>query len=106
MAEKILIGQKELLRSKVLEMVKREKMTLKQAAGQLKLNYRQILRVCRPYLEGGDATLMRFAPQNATHSPKASATNGQNKYANCHALAKGERDNRDLVSCLFPQYTL
>jgi hypothetical protein len=36
MAEKILMGQKELLRSKVLEMVKREKMALKQAAGQLK----------------------------------------------------------------------
>jgi hypothetical protein len=34
MAEKTLMGQKELLRSKVLEMVKREKMTLKQAPVQ------------------------------------------------------------------------
>jgi hypothetical protein len=58
MAEKTLMGRKELLRSKVLEMVKREKMTLKQAAGQLKLCYRQTLRVYRAYLEGGDAALI------------------------------------------------
>jgi hypothetical protein len=45
MAEKILMGQRALLRSKTLEMVKQKKMLLKEAAGHLRLSYRQVLRI-------------------------------------------------------------
>lgn len=58
MAKKILMGQKELLRSKTLEMVKQKKMTLKQAVCRLGICYRQGLRIYRAYLERGDTALV------------------------------------------------
>ncbi|MDR3355799.1 MAG: helix-turn-helix domain-containing protein [Spirochaetaceae bacterium] len=39
-------------------MVKQGKMTLKAAAGQMRVGYRQWIRLCRAYREGGDAALV------------------------------------------------
>jgi transposase len=58
MAGKILMGQKEPLRGKLLEMVKQGKMTLKAAAGQMQVSYRQGIRLYRAYREGGNAALI------------------------------------------------
>jgi transposase len=58
MAEKILMGQRELLRSKTLEMVKQKKMPRKEAAKHLRLSYRQVLRIYKAYQERGDAALV------------------------------------------------
>jgi transposase len=52
------MGQKELLRSKVLEMVKQGGMTLKSAAVTLRISYRQGIRLYTVYLEKGDAGLI------------------------------------------------
>ena len=52
------MGQKELVRGKVLEMVKRGDKTLKTAAVELKISYRQAIRLSRAYQEGGDAALI------------------------------------------------
>jgi hypothetical protein len=49
MAGKLPMGQKELLRGKLMEMVKQGKMSLKTAAGQLKISYRQGKRRSREY---------------------------------------------------------
>jgi len=46
------MGQKELLRGKVMEMVSREQMTLKEAGIQLKVSYRQARRILSRYREG------------------------------------------------------
>jgi hypothetical protein len=59
MAGKLLMGQKELLRGKLLEMVKQGNMTLKTAVGQLKISYRQGIRLSQAYRERGDAGLLR-----------------------------------------------
>jgi transposase len=58
MAGKILMGQKELLRGKLLEMVKQGKMTLKAAVGQMQVSYRQGIRLYHAYREGGGAALI------------------------------------------------
>jgi transposase len=58
MAGKLPVGQKELLRGKLMEMVKQGKMTLKTAAAQLKVSYRQGGRLYRAYRERGDAGLI------------------------------------------------
>jgi transposase len=58
MAGKLPMGQKELLRRKLMEMVKQGKMTLKTAAAQLKVSYRQGIRLYRAYRERGDAGLV------------------------------------------------
>jgi len=58
MAGRLPMGQKELLRSKMLEMVKQQKMTLKAAAGTLKISYRQSIRLYTAYREKGDAGLV------------------------------------------------
>jgi transposase len=58
MAGRLPMGQKELLRSKVLEMVKQEKMTLKEAAVTLRVSYRQALRLYKVYRKEGDPGLI------------------------------------------------
>jgi transposase len=52
------MGQKELLRGKVMEMVKQGKMALKPASIELKISYRQGKRLYKAYREGGDAALI------------------------------------------------
>jgi len=58
MAGRLPMGQKELLRSKILEMVKQQKMTLKAAVITLKVSYRQGIRLYAAYREKGDAGLI------------------------------------------------
>ncbi|GHV23337.1 hypothetical protein FACS189494_11260 [Spirochaetia bacterium] len=58
MAGKLPMGQKELLRGKMMEMVKQGKKTLKAACGQLKISYRQGIRIFKAYAERGDAGLV------------------------------------------------
>ena len=52
------MGQKELLRGKMLEMVKQGKMTLKAATVKLGVSYRQGIRLYAAYREKGDAGLI------------------------------------------------
>jgi transposase len=52
------MGQKELLRSKALEMVKQGKMTLKAAVKMLGVSYRQGIRLYAAYRQEGDAGLI------------------------------------------------
>ncbi|GHV53595.1 hypothetical protein AGMMS49579_12650 [Spirochaetia bacterium] len=54
MAGKLPMGQKELMRGKLMEMVKQKKMRLKAAVIELKISYRQGERIYRAYLAGGD----------------------------------------------------
>ena len=58
MALKIAMGQKDLLRSKEMELVKQKKQTIKAAGVKLKLSYRQAKRIYAAYLSGGDAALI------------------------------------------------
>jgi transposase len=58
MAGKLTMGQKELVRGKVMEMVKQGQLTLKEAAVRIKVSYRQAKRIYRRYGEGGDAALI------------------------------------------------
>jgi hypothetical protein len=52
------MGQKELLRGKVTGMVKRGGLTIKLAVKELKISYRQGLRIYAAYRDGGDAALI------------------------------------------------
>jgi hypothetical protein len=52
------MGQKELVRSKVLEMVKQKKLTLKAAVKTMRVSYRQGIRLYVAYVEKGDAALI------------------------------------------------
>ncbi|MDR0628047.1 MAG: helix-turn-helix domain-containing protein [Treponema sp.] len=54
MAGKLPMGQKELLRGKVMELVKREQMTIGAAAKELKVSYRQGRRIYAAYQAAGD----------------------------------------------------
>jgi len=58
MAGRIPMGQKELLRSKMLEMVRQGKITLKAAAVTMRVCYRQGIRLYAAYREEGDAGLV------------------------------------------------
>jgi len=58
MAGRLPMGQKELLRGKVLEMVKQGQITLKAAAITLKVSYRQGKRLYAAYRREGDAGLI------------------------------------------------
>ena len=51
-------GQKELLRGKILEMVKQGKMTLKAAAVTMQVSYRQAKRLNAAYRKEGDTGLV------------------------------------------------
>jgi hypothetical protein len=52
------MGQKELVRSKVLEMVRQRKLTLKAAVKTMRVSYRQGIRLYAAYLKDGDAGLI------------------------------------------------
>ena len=54
MAGRLPMGQKELVRSKMLEMVKQGLMTLKAATATMKVSYRQGIRLYAAYLKEGD----------------------------------------------------
>ena len=58
MAGRIPMGQKELLRSKMLEMVKQGQTTLKAATITMRISYRQGIRLYKAYLEKGNAALI------------------------------------------------
>jgi len=58
MAGKLPMGQKELIRVKVMEMVKQKQRTLSSAATLLKVSYRQAKRIYKKYREQGDAGLI------------------------------------------------
>jgi transposase len=58
MAGKLPMGQKELLRSKFMEMVRQNQKTLKQASVALKISYRQAKRIYRSYKLYGDKGLI------------------------------------------------
>ena len=55
MAGKLPMGQKELLKGKLMAMVVEKKMTLKEAAERLRISYRQAKRVKAAYEKKGDA---------------------------------------------------
>ena len=58
MAGRIAMGQKELLRSKILEMARQGKMTLKAAAVMTRASCRQAKRLNAAYRKEGDAGLV------------------------------------------------
>lgn len=58
MAGKLPMGQKELMRGKILHMVQEHRLTLKEAAMQLKISYRQGKRLYAAYKQEGDAGLI------------------------------------------------
>ena len=58
MAGRLPMGQKELVRSKVLEMVKQGKLTLKAAVKTMRVSYRQGIRLYAAYIKEGDAGLI------------------------------------------------
>jgi hypothetical protein len=58
MAGRLPMGQKELLRSKILEMVKQGKLTLKAATVTMRVSYRQGIRLYAAYRKKGDSGLI------------------------------------------------
>ena len=58
MARKLLMGQKELLRGKLMAQVEKKLITLKAAGVQLGVSYRQAKRILAAYRSGGDAALI------------------------------------------------
>ena len=67
MAGRLPMGQKELLRGKVMELVKRGQMTIRAAAKELKVSYRQGRRIYAAYSAQGDRGLIhgnRGKPSN------------------------------------------
>ena len=58
MAGKLLMGQKELIRAKVMEQVIQKELSLKEAALKIKVSYRQAKRIYRRYLQEGDRGLL------------------------------------------------
>jgi len=53
----MVMSEQERLRKAIFEMVKQKRLTLKQAAIQCELSYRQVLRIYRRYITQGDAGL-------------------------------------------------
>jgi transposase len=58
MAGRLPMGEKERLRGKILEMVKRNHMTLKAASAMLRVSYRQAKRLYSAYRKNGGAGLI------------------------------------------------
>jgi transposase len=58
MAGKLPMGQKELLRAKVIDQVVQNQISLKDAAIKLKVSYRQVKRIYKVYREQGDKGLI------------------------------------------------
>jgi transposase len=67
MAGKLPMGQKELIRAKVMEMVKERQKNLKSAACILKVSYRQAKRIFKRYREKGDAGLIHGNQGKPSH---------------------------------------
>jgi transposase len=53
------MGQKELLRREVMELVKRGNLTIRVAAKELKVSYRQERRIYAAYVREGDQGLIQ-----------------------------------------------
>jgi transposase len=72
MARRLPMGQKELLRSKVLEMVKQGKLTLKAAVKMLGVSYRQGIRLYALYRNEGDEGLIHgnYGRQSNNRTPE------------------------------------
>jgi transposase len=73
--EKVLMGKKEITGSHVMEQVKAGGMTLKEAAAQLRMGYRQAKRDCRRYKAEGAAGL----PRRNQGKPSNSGINRETK---------------------------
>jgi transposase len=58
MPGKLTMGTKEMMRAKLLEMVKEKQITLKEASIRLHISYRQAKRIYARYREGGDEGLI------------------------------------------------
>lgn len=58
MAGKLPMGQKELIRAKVMEQVVQKELSLKEAALKMKVSYRQAKRIYKRYLQEGDRGLL------------------------------------------------
>ncbi|MDR2864590.1 MAG: ISNCY family transposase, partial [Spirochaetaceae bacterium] len=58
MARKLLMGQKELLRGKLMAQVESKQITLKAASVQSGISYRQGKRILAAYRKNGDAALI------------------------------------------------
>jgi transposase len=71
MVGKLPMGQKELLRGKIMEQVKTGPLTLKEAALRLKIRYRQSKRLYRAYREKGDAALIHGNTGRRSHNRTA-----------------------------------
>ncbi|MDR1904354.1 MAG: helix-turn-helix domain-containing protein [Treponema sp.] len=62
MAGRLPMGQKELLRGKVMELVKRGQLTIRAAAKELKVSYRQGRRIYAAYRAEGTFLLVSDTP--------------------------------------------
>jgi hypothetical protein len=71
-AGRLPMGQKELLRSKALEMVKQGRQTLKAASITMRVSYRQAKRLYSAYRKGGDAALIHgnYGKQSNNRTPE------------------------------------
>lgn len=68
MAGKLPMGQKELTRVKVMEMVKEKQKTLRDAAKILKVSYRQAKRIYKKFREKGDAGMVHGNCGKSSHN--------------------------------------
>lgn len=68
MAGKLPMGQKELLRSRVMGMVVEGAISLNEAALRLKISYRQAKRVCRQYRTHGEAGMLHGLSGRASNN--------------------------------------
>jgi transposase len=67
MAGKLPMGQKELIRAKIMEMVKQGQKRLRDAASILKVSYRQAKRILKKYHESGDRGLIHGNTGKRSH---------------------------------------
>jgi transposase len=74
MAEKILMGQKELARTSAMEKVKEGNMTLAEAAAGLRVSYRQAKRIWKAYREKGAFGLVHGNRGRASNNRTAEKT--------------------------------
>ena len=84
MGRRLPMGQKELLRSKVLEMVKKGKLTLKAAIKMLGVSYRQGIRLYAAYRQEGDEGLIHgnYGRQSNNRTPETVRITALEAYRN------------------------
>jgi len=68
MAEKVLMGDRELLRAKVMELVKDGRMSLVEAAVKLSVSYRQAKRIHQRYLAEGERGMVHRLAGKASNN--------------------------------------